>query len=155
MIKVNSQWYNQAIKNLKNESAREKMQIRFQFYRYRDAKNGKKQQFDIDRNISTDRLFEYLNNAIHKVGRADISLKKFIKKYEPCESIKTDWKAIKNEIKNFGIKNTGVLCSSDDEFLEFFGSFFSAISASSSRPSTRINVLSKSIMKYLSPLIIL
>lgn len=36
--KVNAQWYNQTIKHLKNGIDQEKMQLRRQFCRYRDAK---------------------------------------------------------------------------------------------------------------------
>lgn len=45
--KVNEQWYNQTVLHLKNGIAQEKMQLRRQFYRYRDAKNGQKQTFEV------------------------------------------------------------------------------------------------------------
>ena len=122
--KVNAKWYNQTVKHLKNGIAQEKMQLRRQFYRYRDAKNGKKQAFDIEHDISIEKLFQYLDDAIHQVGHAEKSLKNIVDNYEPDSSLKIDWKGIETEIKNFAAKNNGILCTSDDEYLEFVGDFF-------------------------------
>ena len=122
--KVNKQWYNQTVRYLKNGIAQEKMQLRMQFCRYRDAKNGQKQAFDIEHNISTDKLFEYLENAIHQVGHADVSLKKILENYEPDATLKIDWRSIEEEIKNFAEKNNGILTTNDDEYLDFVGNFF-------------------------------
>lgn len=105
-IKVNKQWYNQTVRELKNGIANEKMQLRKQFHRYRDAKNGQKQAFDIEHNISTEKLFQYLDDAIHQVGHAEVALKKITNNYEPDESVKVDWKGIEQEIKNWCEKTT-------------------------------------------------
>lgn len=122
--KVNEQWYNQTVRHLKNGIAQEKMQLRRQFYRYRDAKNGQKQTFDIENNISTEKLFQYLDNAIHQVGHAEVALKKITKNYEPDEKIKVNWKAIEQEIKNWCEKTNGSLCEDDNAYLDFVGNFF-------------------------------
>lgn len=122
--KVNEQWYNQSVRHLKNGIAQEKMQLRRQFYRYRDAKNGQKQAFDIENNISTEKLFQYLEDAIHQVGKSEVALKKIITNYEPDKSIKVNWKAIEQEIKNWCEKNNGSLCEDDNAYLDFIGNFF-------------------------------
>jgi hypothetical protein len=122
--KVNQQWFNQTVKHLKNGIAQEKMQLRRQFYRYRDAKNGKKQTFDIEHNISTEKLFEFLDYAIHQVGHAEVSLKKLLLMCEPDETLNVDWNAVENEIKNWCEKYNGVLCSDDNQYLEFIGDLF-------------------------------
>jgi hypothetical protein len=122
--KVNKQWYNQTVRELKNGIAKEKMQLRRQFYRYRDAKNGQKQAFDIENNISTEKLFQYLDDAIHQVGHAEVALKKITNNYEPDESVKVDWKGIEKEIKNWCEKNNGIFCEDDTEYLGFIGDFF-------------------------------
>lgn len=123
--KVNSQWYAQCVRFYKNEIGKEKLQIRRQFRRYSDAISGNMQQFDIDHDISIEKLFMYLENAIFQVGHAEHNLNKIIKNYDPDDSIKIDWKGIESEIKEFSIKYNGVLCDSDNKYLEFVGGFFS------------------------------
>lgn len=122
--KVNAKWYNQYLNELKQAIVQEKITLRQQFYRYRDAKDGKKQDFDVDNNISTEKLFEYLDSAVHCLGKNEVMLKELVAKYEPDTTIKVDWKAIETEVKNWCAKNKGILSDDDCEYLDFIGSFF-------------------------------
>lgn len=120
---VNKQWYNQTVKHLKNGIEEEKNLLIQQFERYKDAKNGKKHAFDVDNNIPTEKLFEYLENAVYAVGLSGKKLNEVISKYEPAD-LKIDWKGIEKEIKNFCSKNNSILCEDDNEYLEFVGNLF-------------------------------
>lgn len=123
--KVNYMWYNQTVEYYRSEMAKEKSTLQMQFNRYKNAKNGKKQAFDVAQNISTDRLFEYLEEAVKNTGKSEIKLKMFLEQHEPDNTLKVDWKGIEAEIKNWCEKNNGFLCEDDDEYLNFIGDFFS------------------------------
>jgi hypothetical protein len=90
--KVNKVWYNQSIQGFKEAKNEEIRLIKLQHDRYFNYPK----QFDVDRQISKDKILEFLNEAVKNLGSSEIKLKSFISKYEPCETIKPNWKEVEN-----------------------------------------------------------
>jgi hypothetical protein len=123
-IKVNTKWYTQGLRELKEGKQDEKRILVQQLNRYKDAINGEKQAFDVKQNISTNKLFEYLQEAVESVGKSEPKIKTFINTYEPCNKMEVDWVGVEKAVKEFCETNSGLLCRDDNEYLHFISDLF-------------------------------
>jgi len=98
--KVNKEWFNQYVKELKNGIKEEIRVVKMQRDRYFNYPT----EFDVKTNIPKEKIKTYLDNAVDKLGYSEKKLKEILKKYEPCSDLKPDFKAIEEYVKKIAPK---------------------------------------------------